>query len=184
MFGESSFTAEHSSEQRIESADAALHKVQEAATAVDDEDGSKYRTATCLDSTLELPPVQNHILVNKSQEPLGNILQSINQLGVHSSNSGSDISSSEDLSSCHSDELNEAPTPCASQASKRNYSFSDGKYSANNEVVCGHEHSMIPIKASFFSTQWNIHVRSKPHLEYNTCLLVGTQERYNARAIH
>ena len=27
MFGESSFTAEHSSEQRIESADAALHKV-------------------------------------------------------------------------------------------------------------------------------------------------------------
>lgn len=117
-FGESCFIAEHSSEERIESADTTLHK----------------------------PTVHENIPVDKSQEPLGNILQSINQLGVHSGNSGSDFSSSEDLSSCHSDELDAAPTPCASQTPKRNYSLSDGKYSANNEVVCGHEHSMIPVK--------------------------------------
>ena len=73
---------------------------------------------------------------------------------MQSGNTGStDVSSSEDLSSCHSDESDVVPTfpiPCASQSPRQGDRFSDGMY---NEVVCGHEHSTIPIKVCF---SWSV----------------------------
>jgi hypothetical protein len=105
------------------SSDPALPTAQSLVERKSDSENSEYKTATCSD-------VPTHEV-----------------LGVHSGNSGSDVSSSEEPSSSSSDELAQPPTfpsPCASHAPKQNEFASDGpgKY---NEVVSGHEYPKFPI---------------------------------------